>query len=54
MKPRGKDKKGGPRQVAQRPASGVSGGPKAPKPRPAELDQDAGGGYNPDGTYPQQ
>jgi hypothetical protein len=20
---------------------------------PAELDQDAGGGYNPDGTYPQ-
>lgn len=22
-------------------------------PEPAELDQDAGGGYNPDGTYPQ-
>jgi hypothetical protein len=22
-------------------------------PQPAELDQDAGGGYNPDGTYPQ-
>jgi hypothetical protein len=21
--------------------------------QPAELDQDAGGGYNPDGTYPQ-
>jgi hypothetical protein len=26
--------------------------PKAP-PKPAELDQDAGGGYNPDHTYPQ-
>ena len=22
-------------------------------PQPAELDQDPGGGYNPDGTYPQ-
>jgi hypothetical protein len=22
-------------------------------PKPAELDQDPGGGYNPDGTYPQ-
>jgi hypothetical protein len=22
-------------------------------PQPAELDQDAGGGYNPDGTFPQ-
>ncbi len=21
--------------------------------QPAELDQDSGGGYNPDGTYPQ-
>ena len=33
--------------------------PKAPPrgpvhpPQPAELDQDAGGGYNPDHTYPQ-
>lgn len=27
-------------------------GPLHP-PRPAELDQDSGGGYNPDGTYPQ-
>ena len=27
-------------------------GPGHP-PQPAELDQDAGGGYNPDGTYPQ-
>jgi hypothetical protein len=27
-------------------------GPLHP-PRPAELDQDPGGGYNPDGTYPQ-
>jgi hypothetical protein len=26
--------------------------PQAP-PKPAELDQDAGGGYNPDHTYPQ-
>jgi len=24
-----------------------------PQPQPAELDQDPGGGYNPDGTYPQ-
>lgn len=23
------------------------------EPQPAELDQDAGGGYNPDGTFPQ-
>jgi hypothetical protein len=27
-------------------------GPLHP-PQPAELDQDSGGGYNPDGTYPQ-
>jgi hypothetical protein len=27
-------------------------GPGDP-PQPAELDQDPGGGYNPDGTYPQ-
>jgi hypothetical protein len=27
-------------------------GPLHP-PQPAELDQDAGGGYNPDGTFPQ-
>ena len=27
-------------------------GPLRP-PQPAELDQDPGGGYNPDGTYPQ-
>jgi hypothetical protein len=27
-------------------------GPLHP-PEPAELDQDPGGGYNPDGTYPQ-
>jgi hypothetical protein len=27
-------------------------GPLHP-PQPAELDQDPGGGYNPDGTYPQ-
>jgi hypothetical protein len=28
--------------------------PPQPAPsQPAELDQDSGGGYNPDGTYPQ-
>jgi hypothetical protein len=27
-------------------------GPLHP-PQPAELDQDAGGGFNPDGTFPQ-
>ena len=27
--------------------------PPCGPPQPAALDQDAGGGYNPDGTYPQ-
>ena len=27
--------------------------PPKPAPKPAELDQDPGGGYNPDHTYPQ-
>jgi hypothetical protein len=27
--------------------------PQPAPPQPAELDQDSGGGYNPDGTYPQ-
>jgi hypothetical protein len=27
--------------------------PQPAPPQPAELDQDPGGGYNPDGTYPQ-
>ena len=27
--------------------------PPEPPPKPAELDQDAGGGYNPDHTDPQ-
>jgi hypothetical protein len=27
--------------------------PEPCEPKPAELDQDPGGGYNPDGTYPQ-
>jgi hypothetical protein len=27
--------------------------PQPASPQPAELDQDPGGGYNPDGTYPQ-
>jgi hypothetical protein len=39
-----------------RKASGTEGGPPGGPlhpPQPAELDQDAGGGYNPDGTFPQ-
>jgi hypothetical protein len=27
--------------------------PPKPPPKPAELDQDSGGGYNPDHTFPQ-
>lgn len=27
---------------------------KSRRPQPAELDQDSGGGYNPDGTFPQR
>jgi hypothetical protein len=27
--------------------------PPKPPPKPAELDQDPGGGYNPDHTFPQ-
>jgi hypothetical protein len=64
MKPRAKEKKGGPRSPVKpiideltgrpSPRDSVTGGtPKPPKPQPAELDQDAGGGYNPDHTYPQ-
>jgi hypothetical protein len=64
MKPKANGKKGGPQSVVKpiideltgqpRPPDSVPGGvPKAPKPQPAELDQDPGGGYNPDHTYPQ-
>ena len=35
----------------QKPKDSGSAPPKPPK--PAELDQDPGGGYNPDHTYPQ-
>jgi hypothetical protein len=37
---------------AATPEQGPPRGPLHP-PEPAELDQDAGGGYNPDGTFPQ-
>ena len=36
----------------QKPKEPASQAPAQP-PKPAELDQDAGGGYNPDHTYPQ-
>ena len=34
---------------------GTQAPPRGPvhPPEPSELDQDAGGGYNPDGTFPQ-
>ncbi len=35
------------------PAENEVAPPNPCEPQPAELDQDAGGGYNPDGTYPQ-
>jgi len=64
MKQRPRQKKGGSRSAVKpiideltgqpRPSGSVPGGvPKPPAPQPAELDQDAGGGYNPDHTYPQ-
>jgi len=39
----------------QKPKESEVTPPAAPgdEPQPAELDQDAGGGYNPDGTFPQ-
>ncbi len=44
-------------QKSQQPKKSVSTTPKpppkAPPPTPAELDQDPGGGYNPDHTVPQ-
>ncbi len=36
----------------QKPKEPGTTAPEAP-PKPAELDQDPGGGYNPDHTYPQ-
>jgi hypothetical protein len=64
MKSKAKGKKGAPQspvkpiidELTGQPlprGSVPAGGPKPPKPQPAELDQDAGGGYNPDHTYPQ-
>jgi hypothetical protein len=41
-----------PTQVPQTDEIAPPRGPLHP-PQPAELDQDPGGGYNPDGTYPQ-
>jgi hypothetical protein len=41
---------------SQQPKESVSTPPKPPPqvpPQPAELDQDPGGGYNPDHTVPQ-
>jgi hypothetical protein len=35
------------------PAEDEVAPPNPGVPQPAELDQDPGGGYNPDGTYPQ-
>ena len=35
------------------PAENEVAPPNPCSPQPAELDQDPGGGYNPDGTYPQ-
>jgi hypothetical protein len=35
------------------PAENEVAPPNPCAPQPAELDQDPGGGYNPDGTYPQ-
>ena len=35
------------------PATQAENQPPQPPPKPAELDQDAGGGYNPDHTDPQ-
>jgi hypothetical protein len=35
------------------PAEDEVAAPNPDDPEPAELDQDSGGGYNPDGAYPQ-
>jgi hypothetical protein len=39
----------------QPPTDDETAPPRGPlhPPQPAELDQDSGGGHNPDGTYPQ-
>jgi hypothetical protein len=41
--------------TTQQPSEDEVAPPRGPlhPPQPAELDQDPGGGYNPDGTYPQ-
>ena len=42
-----------PKDAPEAPKGPPRGPVHPPEPEPAELDQDAGGGYNPDGTYPQ-
>ncbi len=42
-----------PKEDEVAPPRGPLHPPQPTPPQPAELDQDAGGGYNPDGTYPQ-
>jgi len=39
------------KDTAKKPANSPK--PPKPPPKPAELDQDPGGGYNPDHTFPQ-
>lgn len=42
-----------PKDAPQPPKAPPRGPVHPPEPEPAELDQDSGGGYNPDHTYPQ-
>ena len=39
------------KDTAEKPKDSAK--PPKPPPKPAELDQDPGGGYNPDHTFPQ-
>lgn len=41
-----------PKDIVDPPKASLPNPPGPPE-QPAELDQDAGGGYNPDGTFPQ-
>jgi len=41
-------------KAAQEMLKIVESGATLPMPAPAELDQDPGGGYNPDFTFPQE
>jgi len=42
-----------PKDAPQPPKAPPRGPVHPPQPEAAELDQDPGGGYNPDGTFPQ-